>query len=555
MDRLDQLKSCVSSKIYDRGIAYFEEGAVRNLTVSEPGRWEAQAAGNALYRLAVRLKGQEIVEATCNCPYAEERYCKHLVAMLLAIQERQAGGKEAVGPYKQTFSELIESASLEGLRQLALNFGSHSQEFQQFAQLHLAQPAEGLATERKRIGKLVEATISQYQDRYSFIEYDDMYALTDLLSQYLDTAEQQLEGGQHLSAVATCLEVARQSVALFECTDDDGSSLEACIQEAIDTLGAFYPSLAPAEKAELFMAVAEEARNSDYGNYGSFDIEWIKLLSQLAETPAQLSQLQAFLDIQIKEGSAWSSSSLIMAQYRLYRKNPQLSDADQFLYQHLDIHECLMEAIRLATDKEDWKEAIRLAESGLEQKNNFNKAEFYSILETLYGKTGQHARKQQLLRQWLYERLYSKDLYLRWKETYGQDAEAWQKAQNGFIAHLHLLAPNNESATSGLAEIYAHEGRPAELMKVVRGQRSGFLLQHYRKQLYAYSPEETLALFNRYIEEAAAKSDSRYDYQQLAGLLKMLVDLGVREQAFRLRDQLVAAYPRRRAMRDELGKV
>lgn len=64
-----------------------------------------------------------------------------------------------------------------------------------------------------------------------------------------------------------------------------------------------------------------------------------------------------------------------------------------------------------------------------------------------------------------------------------------------------------------------------------------------------------VALFVRYIEEAAARSDSRKDYQRVCAIIRKLKKAGGKEQAARIKQKLLAAYPKRPAFQDEWPSV
>ena len=98
MDMLKDIiiKSVASSDtVYRRGVKYYREGAVEHLeSENDAGtEWTAMVYGTEDYNVSVKLnKKQNNVESyTCDCPAAAQYLgaCKHVVAVLLAIQEEQ----------------------------------------------------------------------------------------------------------------------------------------------------------------------------------------------------------------------------------------------------------------------------------------------------------------------------------------------------------------------------------------------------------------------------------------------------------------------------------
>lgn len=71
-----------------RGQSYFRDGAVGQL-VRRGDELEADVEGAEPdpYRVWVLLEGEEIIDASCTCPYDYGGWCKHIVAVLLAYEQ------------------------------------------------------------------------------------------------------------------------------------------------------------------------------------------------------------------------------------------------------------------------------------------------------------------------------------------------------------------------------------------------------------------------------------------------------------------------------------
>ena len=71
---------------FQRGEAYFKEGAVVSLKRKGPGQVEAHVKGGQYVPYAVRIRHDDagITDVQCTCPYHAGRWCKHIVAALLA---------------------------------------------------------------------------------------------------------------------------------------------------------------------------------------------------------------------------------------------------------------------------------------------------------------------------------------------------------------------------------------------------------------------------------------------------------------------------------------
>lgn len=80
--------------VLERGKAYFDRGAVRELTEQASG-WAALVQGEKTYR--VLLHGREVLEEwVCDCPDVHGPVCKHVAAVLYAIRDQAIAGAEAL---------------------------------------------------------------------------------------------------------------------------------------------------------------------------------------------------------------------------------------------------------------------------------------------------------------------------------------------------------------------------------------------------------------------------------------------------------------------------
>ena len=79
------------STIFQRGESYFLRGAVSRL-LDEGGKVSARVSGSYPYRVELWTDGEEFLY-DCTCPHATEgNFCKHCVAVGLAMLDARARG-------------------------------------------------------------------------------------------------------------------------------------------------------------------------------------------------------------------------------------------------------------------------------------------------------------------------------------------------------------------------------------------------------------------------------------------------------------------------------
>lgn len=86
------LRELAGDKVFARGLQYHREGAVEKISVRD-GAYCAQVIGSEAYR--TRLRWNEGLDGDCDCPAAEDGFCKHQVALGLAVLAGEGARAEA----------------------------------------------------------------------------------------------------------------------------------------------------------------------------------------------------------------------------------------------------------------------------------------------------------------------------------------------------------------------------------------------------------------------------------------------------------------------------
>lgn len=96
LTRQDIVRICANESVFRRGLRYFRQGTIRELHCSEEtGRVEALVQGTKKYRVGLLKEGRTI-SFHCTCPaFASYKgFCKHVIAVLLALSEQNPAEKQ-----------------------------------------------------------------------------------------------------------------------------------------------------------------------------------------------------------------------------------------------------------------------------------------------------------------------------------------------------------------------------------------------------------------------------------------------------------------------------
>ena len=86
---MNDWKHLFRSRILDRGLSYYEMGAVGEVERTKTG-YCAMVEGTEDYEVEIELRDGTVCSMNCTCPYAQDdNYCKHMAAVLYEIEERE----------------------------------------------------------------------------------------------------------------------------------------------------------------------------------------------------------------------------------------------------------------------------------------------------------------------------------------------------------------------------------------------------------------------------------------------------------------------------------
>ncbi|MBO9129174.1 hypothetical protein [Bacillus sp. 165] len=79
-----EMKSCIPPHIIERGLDYYEEGYVSEITLQNNIVYSLVEGNYGDYEVKIDLK--QFIYSECECPY--ENHCKHMAAVVFAIDKK-----------------------------------------------------------------------------------------------------------------------------------------------------------------------------------------------------------------------------------------------------------------------------------------------------------------------------------------------------------------------------------------------------------------------------------------------------------------------------------
>src|SRR5258708_7433800 len=99
--RFANFKQIIPPHILTRGREYYRAGHVTDLSLEDESIWSGQVIGTETYEVQIEQAADGALTCTCSCPYEHGEYCKHIAALLYAIEESFPEYLEDKKPRKQ----------------------------------------------------------------------------------------------------------------------------------------------------------------------------------------------------------------------------------------------------------------------------------------------------------------------------------------------------------------------------------------------------------------------------------------------------------------------
>jgi uncharacterized Zn finger protein len=278
------VRELASEKSFDRGEAYYHDGAVLE-PVRQEGELRAQCEGSDYepYQVSATLSEGGIAETSCTCPYDYGGVCKHVVALLLTyVHEPQAF--RSIPP----LAALLDGRSQEELISLIGEMIKHTPELLSLVEL-------SVATERATQGKTLDASAYRRQTRRA-LRHENEHVVEKELRALRELAARSSKSGDWLNAGVIYHAVLDEAVSGYDDTlrevDEDGRiaividdfalGLSQCLKKSeadADTRRVWLEALLRAELTDIEMGgidLAPSAREVVLENANDDEWKWIE---------------------------------------------------------------------------------------------------------------------------------------------------------------------------------------------------------------------------------------------------------------------------------------
>jgi hypothetical protein len=512
-------------------------------------------------------KDGEISILECDCPFDQEAICKHMVATMLAIRDKSdedgkgtnhdAGVGAAI-----SLGELLRGLDKAELVDILLAYANEDDTLEReliFRYLDRAAISDTLSYARM----LIRESIDSVSDR-GFINWNHTRHAVKGVYQAFELVTDCLKRSDCMSAIGICLVVLEEMTILESSCDDSSGYVGDAIDQALGCLEKCVRSFARhagSEHNEAFRVLFAHALLPQYDDWPERRLQVLFAGVPLYVSPdirkAVEGYLIEWLDDETKHQHASFYSRFTVGlieelQERIIRKSDGAKAAEDFISSHLDNDVFRERRYEAAMKKAEVDEALKLSIGGVENaiaSGHFGDADKWRQREYQAYKRAGDIENQRRLAKTIATSISNDRFkyYIELKDTF-TEAE-WPKALDGILDELQQVS----HGSSIYLQVLRHECLKPQLMDYCR-EHPTMVFELCREILPEYR-QELDTMLCELIDDMAKRVSTRGEYYELCAKLRIYGSAIDRDKALAIRDKILAANPRKPALRDELGKL
>ncbi|WP_299349692.1 SWIM zinc finger family protein [uncultured Catenibacterium sp.] len=535
-------ESYFQKRILDRGYDYYFDDRVEDLRIT-PNRIKAVVHGTDFYHVEIKLKGNQIIGMSCDCPYAQDDHnCKHMAAVLYEWQ------LSATHPVINN-SKLVKEASEEDVQSFLIQVLNDNPDlvetFKQYAQNEFSLDT--------MIDDL-EGVCDSYSDGYHYIDYEFS---TDFCDNYEDAVFKWLDLLKEKKQYSLAFRFLLKAYDIFDkldIEDNEGETVELSFS-IINACSSTIMCMEESERIDAFNSLKQFLNNTrDY--YARVDIlqvffnhlkgeDLLKL--QIDFVKEQLDYIDSHNDILDREYVLDGFSKMYLEL--LKKNNASKKEINAIYKKYWKCGSIRMDCVYTCINNEEYDKALDYIDKciDLDYENQALMKRNIELKKDIYKKQGNtKAYREELKNLILFFNDTDIEDYIELRSCY-LDKE-WIEERDSIIQQL----------TPGrfLCEVLETEQLYEQLLDVILRSDDKYLLHQYTDMLSDKYPEQLLKVYRERVEKQAESTGSRKHYYQIVEELRIMKSITGGDKVV---DEIIKKwkiqYKNRSAMLDELSQL
>lgn len=544
-------------KILKRGYNYYLEDAVHDVT-RNGNHYEGLVYGTEIYEVQIEIDDNGNVEdMNCDCPYAEENNCKHMVALLYYLENDGKIESKKIIRNTDNYDKILDKISENEIKEFVLEKIYENFDFQNEFRSHFVQYFE--KTPKKVYEKRIAQSIYQAIGRKGFIEYNETYKFSNAMYDYIQEANNLIKHNEY-QAPFWIASLILEELPDLPIDDSDGTTsyVESECVEVIEKI--LEKCKNDSVIKEIFNWIIESIKNDTLGDY-SDGIE--KVLDEYFIEDKFVNERLKIIDEKIQEleqqedhYSEYKLEELIKTKiallYQLGMDKEAIKTIKENIY-YVPIRRMLIDIER---KNENIDKVEKLLKEGMKialKRGHYGTVTYYiEELLSIYKEHNQKEKYKNLVEETLFK--YSRGsfkYYKKLKDLYTE--EQWKNMRDNIIK---ILESDGEGYhRDDLRQIYIEEQYYEKLYNSVMSTPLFEIVVKYEKYLKKDFEKQLLEEYQKIVNEKATFTGKR-NYEDVRKILQHMKTLKNGEKLVeKMVEEYKIKYANRRLMLEELNKI
>jgi len=355
--------------------------------------------------------------------------------------------------------------------------------------------------------------------------------------------EESLASGDTDVALDIHLYILTEVTKLIAHADTSSGAVTDVVHQCLHGIEACTKSSPDEDKKGMFQKIIKTAKHKAFQEWAEYGYQLLRSAANLVDHEKQAAKVYELFDVlgKMYDDKPYPDQYLITQQ--IIGQLEGAAAADRYRKEHLHIPEIRALVVEQAMADGDYEAAKKLCLEVLPAGKMYGRTSRWAFkLEQIYAALGDRQKHIEIVRRILLSGESS--YYARLKELYSVDG-GWEPCKEALLDELSTVYMSH-----AYAGLLADEGEWTRLLGVVR--QTPMFIEDYAIPLAKLFPTETYLIFEDYILSEAALATDRRKYRGVCKIIRAYHKAGAKTEAKAMIGRLIAQYPRRVAMVDEL---
>lgn len=236
---LNQFERVANDTILKRGLSYYRNGHVTDITKLSDYEYEAVVFGTEKYKVEIRIEFDTLVKAQCDCISDQGSICKHIVALILYLKQNNfnlSNQSESSTKMKKSksvllqFSEILEKLSHKELKEFIIAQGNTNEQFKNLFLSTYSYLGNNLS--KKFFQEQIRSIVNSSTDRDGFIGWHEMSNFEDAIYPIIFNADKQYADKNYKIAFYIATALMEEMIEAIEFSDDSTNVIGGIIDDS-----------------------------------------------------------------------------------------------------------------------------------------------------------------------------------------------------------------------------------------------------------------------------------------------------------------------------------